>query len=442
MAYNLISTQTSSGFSIYLADGSDGPEGFQAAIPGSWCRQKTLGVDYKKATGTGNTGWVLQNAESEVAALLAALGSAAYQPSSAFATPAYVDAQDAALDSSLQVFANNAASGAQTNAEAYADSTMLAKAQNLADLDDVSAAIAALGLGTAAMANTGDFATAAQGATADSAVQPGDLATVATTGVYNDLSGKPTLGTAAAQNAGAFDPAGSAAAAQAASQPLDADLTAIAALTTTSFGRGLLTQVDAVAVRTAIGAGVGGGSVTSVGLTSSNLTIGGSPVTTSGNLTVALPNTGTAGTYTSITTDAQGRVISGALSSITNNPARTIQTVAAAGNGWQISTTRVAHAIYSVTITANASGLLAGAQVGYIVLEVAATNSSTAGDWVEVSRVTNGQSINSILTLASQQPVGATLSGYVPVGYYCRMRSVNVTGTPSYQLASGQEILL
>jgi hypothetical protein len=37
----------------------------------------------------------------------------------------------------------------------------------------------------------GDYATAAQGSLADSAVQPGDLATVATTGSYNDLSDKP-----------------------------------------------------------------------------------------------------------------------------------------------------------------------------------------------------------------------------------------------------------
>jgi hypothetical protein len=37
-------------------------------------------------------------------------------------------------------------------------------------------------------------ATAAQGATADTAVQPGDLASVATTGDYNDLTGKPTGG--------------------------------------------------------------------------------------------------------------------------------------------------------------------------------------------------------------------------------------------------------
>lgn len=48
-------------------------------------------------------------------------------------------------------------------------------------------------LGTAASADTTDFATAAQGALAATAVQPSDLATVATTGSYNDLSNKPTI---------------------------------------------------------------------------------------------------------------------------------------------------------------------------------------------------------------------------------------------------------
>ena len=38
-----------------------------------------------------------------------------------------------------------------------------------------------------------DFATAAQGGKADTAVQPGDLATVATSGSYNDLLNKPTI---------------------------------------------------------------------------------------------------------------------------------------------------------------------------------------------------------------------------------------------------------
>lgn len=63
-----------------------------------------------------------------------------------------------------------------------------------------------------------------------------------------DIAG---LGTAATQAATAFDAAGAATAAQAAaiaaSQPLDADLTAIAALSTTAYGRALLTLSDAAA---------------------------------------------------------------------------------------------------------------------------------------------------------------------------------------------------
>jgi hypothetical protein len=61
------------------------------------------------------------------------------------------------------------------------------------------------GLGTAAEADSADFATAAQGALADTALQPGaqipwtdvtgkpTFATVATTGAYSDLDGAPDL---------------------------------------------------------------------------------------------------------------------------------------------------------------------------------------------------------------------------------------------------------
>jgi hypothetical protein len=63
------------------------------------------------------------------------------------------------------------------------------------------------------------------------------------------------LGTAATSAATDFDAAGAAAAAQAASQPLDSDLTAIAALTTTTYGRAFLALADAAAGRTALGLG-------------------------------------------------------------------------------------------------------------------------------------------------------------------------------------------
>lgn len=60
------------------------------------------------------------------------------------------------------------------------------------------------------------------------------------------------LGTASTHAHGDYETAGAAAAAQAASQPLDSDLTAIAALTTTSFGRGLLATADIAALRAVI----------------------------------------------------------------------------------------------------------------------------------------------------------------------------------------------
>ena len=74
-------------------------------------------------------------------------------------------------------------------------------------------------LGTAAAAATGDFATAAQGGLADTAVQPGALSTVATTGAYGDLSGTPTLGTAAAAATGDFATAAQGGLADTAVQP-------------------------------------------------------------------------------------------------------------------------------------------------------------------------------------------------------------------------------
>ena len=87
-------------------------------------------------------------------------------------------------------------------------------------VDDASASAArtTLGLGSAATTASSAYATAAQGTLAASATQPGDLSTVATSGAYNDLtgkpslfsgayndlSGKPTLGTAAATASTAY----------------------------------------------------------------------------------------------------------------------------------------------------------------------------------------------------------------------------------------------
>lgn len=71
--------------------------------------------------------------------------------------------------------------------DAKADSSSLATVATSGSYNDLSNTPT---LGTAAAADTTDFATATQGSKADTAVQPGDLATVATSGDYNDLTDK------------------------------------------------------------------------------------------------------------------------------------------------------------------------------------------------------------------------------------------------------------
>lgn len=85
--------------------------------------------------------------------------------------------------------------GAEAGATALQKSDITTGSENgtiSVDGDD----IAVSGLGSAAYTDTDDYATAEQGALADTAVQPGDLATVATSGSYNDLLNKPTIGNA------------------------------------------------------------------------------------------------------------------------------------------------------------------------------------------------------------------------------------------------------
>ena len=77
---------------------------------------------------------------------------------------------------------------------------------------------------TAAATATTDYATAAQGELADSATQPGDLATVATSNEYDDLTGLPTLGTAAATATTDYATAAQGALADSATQPDDISL--------------------------------------------------------------------------------------------------------------------------------------------------------------------------------------------------------------------------
>jgi len=181
-----------------------------------------------------------------------------------------------------------------------------------------------------------------------------------------------------------------------------------------------------------------GGTVTSVGVSSSDFSISGSPVTSSGNITANLNTSGvSAGTYKSVTVSTKGIVTGGSNITYNNTPGRSIVTVAAAANGFQISSTKDAIAHYSVTITTTVS--LSGNSSGYILFEICPTNSSTASDWIEIDRVPSGQSGTLVVGLTLNQSGGGHVGGMVPTGWYARIRSVNVSGTPTYTYNSGQE---
>lgn len=177
----------------------------------------------------------------------------------------------------------------------------------------------------------------------------------------------------------------------------------------------------------------GSGTVTSVGLTSSDLTVSGSPVTTSGNITANLSTTGvSADTYSGVTVDTKGRVTAGTKRSF-SSATRSLNSV------FQISTTRDVLASYSVDISTSVS--LAGGAVGTVYLEYADDSSFTTGV-TEVGRFVNGNTGTLVVGLTLNQTNTAPVSGVIPTSKYVRLRTQNNTGSPTFTYRSGQEVSL
>lgn len=107
--------------------------------------------------------------------------------------------------------------------------------------------------------------------------------------------------------------------------------------------------------------------------------------------------------------------------------------------GFQVSSTRDAEVRYSTTIVTTSS--IAGSQNGTVVLEIAPTNSATSTDWTEIGRCTNGTSYTLAIAIQGVSTQACQITGYIPSGYYAKIRSVNNSGTPTYTYNSGQEVL-
>lgn len=149
-------------------------------------------------------------------------------------------------------------------------------------------------------------------------------------------------------------------------------------------------------------------------------------------LSVSLPNTGSAGTYSGVTTDAQGRVTAGTARSFS-------YTTRALNTCFQASATRDASVSYAVDIAATLS--LSGGQQGTVFLELFSDSGCTTGTQ-EVTRATNGNTGTLSIGLSTVQTGTARLQGVVPAGMYLRLRTSNDTGTPTFTARPGQEVLL
>lgn len=152
------------------------------------------------------------------------------------------------------------------------------------------------------------------------------------------------------------------------------------------------------------------------------------------------------GTWTSMTGKPSFATVatSGSYTDLSNKP--TIPAAASQSaqtrslnTAFQISTTRATLVVYSVKITVTAS--ITGGQDGDVILEVASDSGFTTNVQT-LSIVGSGQTYSLAVAIQGVQPQTSVVSGYVPIGYYTRLRTVNNTGTPTFTYRAGQEILM
>lgn len=177
------------------------------------------------------------------------------------------------------------------------------------------------------------------------------------------------------------------------------------------------------------------GTVSSVGLISSDLTVSGSPITTSGSITANLTTTGvSAGTYDWVTVDTKGRISTGI-----NTPLPTI--IASGGRNfnqaYQISSTRPSQISISAQISCNLS--LTGGQAGTIQMQISADGST---NWLTIGTITASSTGTLTIGLNTTQISGSQLVyNELPTGYYWRATTTNTTGTPTFTFNGGYQVV-
>lgn len=132
---------------------------------------------------------------------------------------------------------------------------------------------------------------------------------------------------------------------------------------------------------------------------------------------------------------------SGSYADLTNKPAARSQASASRSLNvaFQVSAIRDANVRYSVDISTSLT--LAGGQSGTAYLEISPVSDFSSGTQ-EIARFVNGNTGAVVVGVSITQNVTSALNGYVPAGYYVRIRTQNNSGTPTFNFRSGQEVLL
>lgn len=106
---------------------------------------------------------------------------------------------------------------------------------------------------------------------------------------------------------------------------------------------------------------------------------------------------------------------------------------------FQISATRDSIVNYCINVSCTLS--ISGGQTGTVFLEIA-SNAAFTTNVQQIVSLVNGNTGTLTIGLNIVQNYTGTVSGFVPAGYYCRIRSSNTSGTPTFSYVSGQETLL
>lgn len=102
---------------------------------------------------------------------------------------------------------------------------------------------------------------------------------------------------------------------------------------------------------------------------------------------------------------------------------------------YQISSSVRAKISVSVQVTCELS--LTGGESGKVILEISPDGST---GWIHMGTLTGENTGTLTIGLSTVNNVGGQLNADLPVGYYWRASTTNVTGTPAYSFLGGHEV--